>query len=120
VGNTILLVDNPHGSLQLRDPSKHPAGDPRDKPVCFSLRGSTGGTVPQTVCDLGFRWAGAEETTEIINIGPVFKRSVLFHRKALSFGEGDRLAAGRFAEQAFRDPANKTFVLDITKAFRMM
>jgi hypothetical protein len=45
---------------------------------------------------------------------------VLFHHKALGFGEGDRLAAGRFAEQAFRDPANKTFVLEITKAFRMM
>ena len=52
--NTIFLVDN-LGRLQLRDPSKHPAGDPRDKPVCLSLRGSTGGAVPQTVCDLGFR-----------------------------------------------------------------
>ena len=47
-----------------------------------------------------YRWAGAEETTEVINFALAFKRSVLFHRKALGFGEGDRLAAGRFAEQA--------------------
>ena len=48
------------------------------------------------------------------------KSSTLDRRSSALCSFTTRVAAGRFAEQAFRDPANKTFVLEITKAFRMM